>query len=134
VRRRDFIALLGAAALALEPDGVRAQQPRIYTVVVQPTLPLQHVADLAVKYQLPAGSPSMFFALDGGLLAYSINGDELYHRAAAFVDKILKGAKPADLPVEQATQYLLIINQRTAKALSLTIPRQLLLRADRVIE
>ena len=70
----------------------------------------------------------------GGLMAYSVNLPDMFHRSATFVDKILKGAKPADLPMEQPTKFELVVNLKTAKALGLTIPHSLLLRADQVLE
>ena len=90
-------------------------------------------AKLAIKARLPLVGP-IEFAESGGLIAYGANRRELFRRAAAFVDKIFKGAKPADLPVEQATRLELVVNLKTAKALGLTIPQPFLLRADRVIE
>jgi putative ABC transport system substrate-binding protein len=92
------------------------------------------VIELAAKYKLPAAYPHLVTARDGGLMAYSQNGDDLNRRAAVQVDKILKGAKPADLPVEQPTRFELVINLKTAKALGLTIPHSILMRADEVIE
>jgi putative ABC transport system substrate-binding protein len=91
------------------------------------------IAELAARKRLPsiAGNDLVHA---GGLLGYSANQLEMYRRAAVFVDKILKGAKPADLPVEQASRFELIINLKTAKALGLTIPPMLLARADEVIE
>jgi putative tryptophan/tyrosine transport system substrate-binding protein len=92
------------------------------------------LAELALKYRLP----TMFGVRDnvvaGGLMSYAADHLDLTRRAAVYIDKILKGAKPADLPVEQASQYELVINLKTAKALGLTIPRSVLARADHVIE
>ena len=91
------------------------------------------IADLAARWRLPTcGFPE--FAVAGGLMAYGVNFPDLDHRAAAFVDKILKGAKPADLPIEQATRFRLIVNLKTAKAAGIEVPTSVLLRADELIE
>jgi putative ABC transport system substrate-binding protein len=94
----------------------------------------QHVAELAMKHRLPTMSNLKDVVEAGGLMSYSANWDDLFRRGAIYVDKILKGAKPADLPVEQATKFELVINLKTAKTLGLTIPPSLLARADQVIE
>jgi putative ABC transport system substrate-binding protein len=91
------------------------------------------VAALALKQQLPSCGWSDF-AIDGGLLAYGVNFPDMFRRAATFVDKILKGAKPSDLPVERSTKFETIVNLKTAKALGLVVPYNLLARADEVIE
>jgi putative ABC transport system substrate-binding protein len=92
------------------------------------------LAQLAAKTRLPAMWGLREYAEAGGLLAYATDLNDLARRAATFVDKILKGAKPGDLPVEQPTKFELVINLKTAKALGLTIPPSLLGRADQVIE
>lgn len=92
------------------------------------------ILDLAAKQRLPAMYTLRGFVEAGGLMAYGPSLAHQYHRAATYVEKILKGAKPADLPVEQPTKFELIINLPTATALGLTIPQSLLLRADQVIE
>ena len=94
----------------------------------------RRIAELAVKSRLPAMYVLRVFVEAGGLISYSADLIEIYRRAAVFVDKILKGAKPADLPVEQPTKFDLVIILGTAKALGLTIPPSILLRVDRVIE
>ena len=88
----------------------------------------------AAKHRLPTMYPYRFFVTDGGLISYGVDVPELYRKAATYVDRILKGAKPADLPVQQPTKYELVVNLKTAKALGLKIPESFLTRADEVIE
>ena len=103
-------------------------------LIVQPSLPTKRAAELAVKHRVPAVSVPRWFAEEGGLMSYSARYVELFREAAVFVDKILKGAQPADLPVEQPTKFELVINLKTARALGIEIPPMLLARADEVIE
>ena len=94
----------------------------------------RRLVDLAAKNQLPAEYPLREFVDVGGLMSYGANVADLYRRAAAYVDRILNGAKPGDLAIEQPTKFELVINLKTAKALGITIPQSLLLRADEVIQ
>src|SRR5262249_29135441 len=94
----------------------------------------RRIAELAIAHRLPTVGTVRGWAEDGMLLAYGADFADVFRRAAGYVDKILKGAKPADLPVEQPTKFELVINRKTAKALGLPIPPSLLLRADQVIE
>jgi putative tryptophan/tyrosine transport system substrate-binding protein len=94
----------------------------------------KHIAELAIKNRLPSMSERSDMVEAGGLVSYGSNEADSSRRAAVYVDKILKGAKPADLPVEQPTKFELVINLKTAKALNLTIPSHVLLRADKVIK
>ena len=91
------------------------------------------IAALATKHRFPSIGP-LELAVSGGLMAYGVNFPDMFRRAAVFVDKILKGAKPGDIPVEQVTKIQTIVNIRTAKALGIEVPTSLLLRADEVIE
>jgi putative ABC transport system substrate-binding protein len=92
------------------------------------------VVDLAVKSRLPAIYPYREYVETGGLMSYGVQVNDLYRRAATYVDKILKGAKPADLPVEQPTKFELVINLKTAKQIGLTIPPNVLVTADKIIK
>jgi putative tryptophan/tyrosine transport system substrate-binding protein len=92
------------------------------------------IISLATRYGLPAIYALRYNVVDGGLVSYGLDIDDNYRRAAVYVDRILKGAKPADLPVQNPTKFELVINQKTAKSLGLTIPDKLLARADEVIE
>ena len=94
----------------------------------------RHVAELALKHRLPTIFAQREYVEAGGLISYGSNLGHMFRRAAIFVDKILKGARPADLPIEQPTTFELALNLKTAKALRLTIPQTVLLRADHVIE
>ena len=93
----------------------------------------KQVADLAIKHQLPTIYYTLEMVEEGGLIAYGVNRNDLARRAATYVDKILKGAKPADLPVEQPTKFELVINLNAAKQIGLVIPPNVLARADKVI-
>jgi len=106
-------------------------------VTIQDGFTITHrdrIIKVVAKSQLPAIYETRDWTDAGGLMAYGASDAELYRRAASFVDKILKGAKPAELPVEQPTKFELLINLKTAKALGLTIPQSLLLRADEIIQ
>ena len=92
------------------------------------------IVNLAAKYRLPTIYPFVFFVKKGGLISYGIDTVDLFGRSAAYVDRILKGAKPADLPIQQPTKFEMAINLKTAKALGLVVPPTLLALADEVIE
>ena len=103
-------------------------------MMVQPSLPRDRAAELALRYRLPLFVARDEFAQSGALMAYSADNVAVYRQSATFVDKILKGRKPADLPVELATKFRFVINLKTANALGLTLSPTLLNRADDVIE
>jgi len=122
----------------LEPAFDAAVRQRAGAVVIGlDTLTLAHrqqIVDALVRRHLPAISREREFVDAGGLMSYGVHYPDQYRRAATYVDKILKGARPGDLPVEQPTKFELVINMKPAKALGLTIPQTLLLRADQIIE
>ena len=94
----------------------------------------KRIVELAGKYRLPAIYFQEEFVDEGGLMSYGVDYTDLYRRAAGYVDKILKGAKPADLPVQQATKFEFVINLKAAKQIGLTIPPELLARANKVMK
>ena len=116
-------------AVSGEPKGGLIVSPDAFTVANRGL-----IISLAARYRLPAIYAYRFLAIDGGLLSYGHDAKEPWRRVPTYVDKILKGASPADLPIQQPTKFELVINLKTAKALGLTIPPQLLDRADELIE
>jgi putative tryptophan/tyrosine transport system substrate-binding protein len=118
----------------LEAAFQQMEKERPDAVIVQPSLPSKRSAGLALRYRIPAVSAVRGFVDEGGLMSYAAAEADMYRQAAVYVDKILKGAKPADLPVEQPTKFVLTINMKTAKALGLDVPWFLQQRADEVIE
>jgi putative tryptophan/tyrosine transport system substrate-binding protein len=107
---------------------------RASAVVVQGSLSRRDVAELALKYRLPAATVPRSFAEVGGLMSYGFNAADSFRRAASFVVRVLQGVRPTDMPVEQPTKFELVINLKTARALGLEVPPLLLARADEVIE
>jgi putative ABC transport system substrate-binding protein len=127
---RDVAEIENAiASLVRQPNTGLIVQPDALT-----TARRRLIVDLAQKHRVPAVYPIRTFASDGGLMVYGIDIVDQFGRAAAYVDRILKGAKPADLPVQAPTKFELVLNLKTAKALGLTVPPALLARADEVIE
>jgi putative ABC transport system substrate-binding protein len=141
-------ALAQAVALQLRPYQVRTPdeieeafaemskaRPDALLVILSPliTLNSRRIVERALEQRLPGVYPTRQFAEEGGLMAYGPLTSEMYRRAASYVDKILRGAKPAELPVEQPTKFDFIINLRTAKQIGVTIPPNVLARADKVI-
>jgi putative ABC transport system substrate-binding protein len=104
------------------------------SLIVQPSLPPRYVAELALNHKLPSASPFRAYAEAGGLMSYWVNENVFYRQTAAIVDNVLKGTKPADIPVETPAKLELLVNLKTAKALGLTVPPSILARADELIE
>ena len=128
VRKANDFDMAFSVILRKRPDAL---------VTFVETLTLVHqtrIVDFVTRNRLPMVAELRVFSELGGLMSYGANQPELFRRAATFVDKILKGAKPADLPVEQPTRFEMVINLKTAKALGLTIPPSVLIRADQVIQ
>jgi len=117
------------AKFAAEPDGGLIIAPHVVTVSSR-----ELIASLALRYRLPAVYSDRYFAESGGLISFGNNTADLFRRAASYIDRILKGAKPADLPVQLPTKFEMVINLKTAKVLGITIPAFLLQNADDVIE
>jgi putative ABC transport system substrate-binding protein len=120
-REIDTFAKQAGGALLVTPD---ATTVRLRAAILS----------AATRAKLPAVYPFRDFCDEGGLMSYGTEVADQYHKAAIYVDRILRGAKPADLPVEQPTKFELVINMKAAKALGLTVPQSLLARADEVIE
>jgi putative ABC transport system substrate-binding protein len=128
---------LGDAAEIERAITAFAREPNGGLILTASALAAVHrdlIVTLAARHKLPAVYISRFFVAGGGLIAYGPDFVDQYRRAASYVDRILKGAKPADLPVQAPTKYELVINLKTAKALGITVPPALLARADEVIE
>jgi putative ABC transport system substrate-binding protein len=134
--RLQFVEARGPADIDRAFSDMTRARAGALTVLSTPMFASERrrLADLAAKNRLPAVYPQREYVDAGGLMSYGPNFADMYRRAATYVDKILKGAKPADLPVEQPTKFELLINLKTAKALGLTIPQSVLGRADQVIE
>jgi putative ABC transport system substrate-binding protein len=119
----------GITTFAREPGGGLVVMPDSFNIVHR-----DRIVTLAAQHRLPAISPYRFTVTEGGLVSYGVDQVDLFRRAAAYVDRILKGEKPADLPVQAPTKFELVINLKAAKALGLVIPDKLLALADEVIE
>jgi putative tryptophan/tyrosine transport system substrate-binding protein len=146
---RPYVAQIveGARSIGLEVEPILVRPPepqdsafetmtarKVDAVIVQGSLIRKETVDLAIKHRLPSLGSNRSWPVSGGLMSYSASLAEVYLQAAGYVDKILKGRKPADLPVQLCTKFDLVVNMKTAKALGLTVPESFLVRADEVIE
>jgi putative ABC transport system substrate-binding protein len=116
-------------ALGREPGGGLVVMPDVFMIVHRAP-----IISAVARINVPAVYSQSEFARDGGLLSYGVDGVDLYRRAATYVDRILRGAKPAELPVQMPTKFEMVLNLKTAKALGLAVPPSILLRADKRIE
>jgi putative ABC transport system substrate-binding protein len=132
----DLIGVRNRDALAPAFDAASAQRAEALVVGLETVTESNRelVVELAAAHRIPTMYSARDFVEAGGLLAYGVSYPDLYYRAAAYVDKILKGANASDLPVQQPTKFELVINLKTAKAIGLTIPGPFVVRADEVIE
>jgi putative ABC transport system substrate-binding protein len=130
----DIRPVFARGAAELEAAFAELVKAKVDAAVLQPSLGSKGPAELALKHRMAAASANRQFAEAGGLLSYTSKQEEVWRAPAYFVDRILKGAKPADLPIQQPTTSELVINLKTAKALGITVPPALLARADEVIE
>jgi putative ABC transport system substrate-binding protein len=117
------------AAQARNPGGGLLVMPDIFNIANR-----ESIVALAARSGVPAIYPIPFFAESGGLIAYGADFTELFRQAAGYIDRVLKGANPGDLPIQRPTKFELVINLKTAKALGLSVPQSMLLLADTVIE
>jgi putative ABC transport system substrate-binding protein len=127
--RSDVEIEAAIIALGREPGGGLAVMPQGFTLGHRTP-----IISAAARHNVPAVYALSYFARDGGLLSYGVEMFDLYRQAATYVDRILRGEKPADLPVQFPTKFEMVVNLKTAKALGLTVPQSILLRADEVIE
>ena len=136
VKLEEIVAQLDAKGL--ESAFQTAKQKQVGAMMTVSARPLfaerKRIVELATKYRLPAIYPEEGFVDEGGLMSYGIDLGDQFRKAAHYVDKILKGAKPADLPVQQATKFEFVINLKAAKQIDLTIPVRVLERANKVIK
>jgi ABC-type uncharacterized transport system substrate-binding protein len=132
----QYLDVLAPQDIETAFENARKKRAEALVVLASPVFSVQRgrIAELAIKNRLPVTYYRRGFVEDGGLMSYGVSFTDLDRRAAVYVDKILKGSKPADLPVEQPTKFELVINLKTAKQIGLTIPPNVLARADRVIK
>lgn len=130
----DLFPIMIAGTEEFESSFSKLKTERVDAVIVQPSLPLKRAAELALQQQLPASSPIEGFAREGGLMAYAGRTSGQFAQAASYVDKILAGTRPSELPIQQPTQFSLALNLKTANALGISIPPSVLARADEIIE